>query len=146
MKLTILENLKRLYAGLVSELLKYIIAGGIAFIIDFSTLMFLYKIFDVHYLKAAAIGLFVGLITTYILSVKWVFRNRVIANTTAEFGIFITIGLIGFMLNESIIWFSVEKMLLPVSVSKLIATGIIFIWNFTARKIILFRSKTHVNE
>jgi len=130
----------------IPELIRYVYAGGIAFVLDFLVLMVLYKVFDVYYLTATAIGLIVGLFTTYLLSIKWVFNNRAVSNRTSELGIFLLIGSIGFLINEYVIWISVETLLLNVPVSKVIATAVVFIWNFTARKVILFRKQVTDNE
>lgn len=122
------------------EFIRYFIAGGIAFVADFCVLMFLYKVFNVHYLIASAIGLLIGFVTVYLLSIKWVFKKRAVKNKKIEVVIFLLIGGVGFILNELIMWVSVEYLALVVSLSKIIATGVVFIWNFTARKYILFRS------
>ncbi|MBI9012896.1 MAG: GtrA family protein [Clostridiales bacterium] len=128
------------------ELIRYVFAGGIAFVLDFLVLMVLYKVFDVYYLTATALGLIVGLFTTYLLSIKWVFNNRAVSNRTSELSLFLLIGSIGFLINEYVIWVSVEALFLSVPVSKVVATAIVFFWNFTARKVILFKKHNADNE
>jgi len=128
------------YARWLSEFLKYFVAGGLAFVFDFSVLMLLYRIFHVHYLIAAAIGLLFGFTITYVLSIKWVFRNRSVSDQRSEVSIFFVIGMVGFVLSELIMWIGVDILLFTVPMTKLIATGIVFVWNFLIRKILLFRS------
>lgn len=128
----------------IPELIRYVYAGGIAFVLDFLVMMVLYKVFGVYYLTATAIGLIVGLFTTYLLSIKWVFNNRAMSNRTTELSIFLLIGSIGFLIHEYVIWVSVEALLINVPISKIIATAVVFFWNFTARKVILF--KKHVTH
>lgn len=127
--------------GLLPEFLKYLVAGGIAFIFDFCITILLYKAFKIHYLFAAGIGVIVGMLIAYLLSIKWVFVNRSVTNNKIELGLFLLIGIIGFSIHEYIMWFSVETILINVPVSKIIATVIVFVWNFTARKIFLFSRK-----
>lgn len=128
------------------ELIRYVYAGGIAFVLDFLVMMVLYKVIGVYYLIATAFGLMVGLFTTYLLSIKWVFNNRAMSNRTTELSIFLLIGSIGFLIHEYVIWFSVEALLINVPVSKIIATAVVFFWNFTARKVILFKTQVTNNE
>ena len=130
----------------IPELIRYVYAGGIAFVLDFLVMMVLYKVFDIYYLTATALGLIVGLFTTYLLSIKWVFNNRALSNRTTELSIFLLIGSIGFVIHEYVIWVSVEALLINVPVSKVIATGVVFFWNFTARKVILFKKQATDNE
>lgn len=130
----------------IPELIRYVYAGGIAFVLDFLVMMVLYKVFGVYYLTATAIGLIVGLFTTYLLSIKWVFNNRAMSNRTTELSIFLLIGSIGFLIHEYVIWVSVEALLINVPVSKIIATAVVFFWNFTARKVILFKKQVTHNK
>ena len=135
-----MEKRYETYTRWLSEFVKYFIAGGLAFIVDFSILMLLYRLFHVHYLMATAIGLLFGFTITYLLSIKWVFRYRSVSDQKSEVSIFFFIGIIGFILSELIMWIGVDILLSTVSMTKLIATGIVFVWNFVIRKILLFRS------
>ncbi len=135
-----MEKRYETYTRWLSEFVKYFIAGGLAFIVDFSILMLLYRLFHVHYLMATAIGLLFGFTITYLLSIKWVFRYRSVSDQKSEVSIFFFIGIIGFILSELIMWIGVDILLLTVPMTKLIAAGIVFVWNFLIRKILLFRS------
>ena len=49
------------------------------------------------------------------------------------------IGIVGLGLNEVIIWFVREKIHFHYMIAKTISAGIVLIWNFGARKFVLFR-------
>ena len=53
---------------------------------------------------------------------------------------FALIGVVGLGLNELIIYLCTGVWGMWVMLSKIISTGIVFFWNFFARKYILFRS------
>ena len=55
-----------------------------------------------------------------------------------EFLVFAVIGVIGLALNEAIMYVGTDLMSLHYMVSKLISTGIVFFWNFFARKVLVF--------
>lgn len=136
--ITIVESTKEgKYYRTFLQLLKYSVVGGIAFFIDFGTLYF-FVLIGINYLISAAIAFLAGLIVNYLLSTKWVFDSRRIANKKYEFIIFGIIGVIGLLLNEVVIYVATEILYMNLLFSKIAATVIVFIWNFAARKKILF--------
>lgn len=120
------------------QVFRYTIAGAIAFGIDFLTLFSLTELWKVYYMISATISFILGLFTSYILNIKWVFVNRKFKNRLVEISIFSFIGIIGVLLNLASIWIFTEYIGLYYLVSKVIATVFVFSWNFTAKKIFLF--------
>lgn len=121
------------------QFFRYGFVGGLAFLVDFGTLYFLTSILKIHYLISAAAAIIIGLVVNYALSTFWVFTNRVVSNKIMEFIIFSIIGFVGLGLTELIMWFCTEIMLFHYLISKIIATVIVFLWNFIVRKFVLFR-------
>lgn len=118
---------------------KYMLAGGAGFLLDFSVLTLCYKWLGWHYLIAAALGFFAGLVFVYISSNRWVFDARKYQNHAfCEFLVFAIIGLIGLGLTVVLMWFFVECLSIYPLISKLVTTGLVLIWNFGARKVILY--------
>ncbi|MHB1484728.1 MAG: GtrA family protein [Saccharofermentanales bacterium] len=137
------------------QFFRYLFVGGIAFAADFGTLAFLVEVsgFRDMELQAAAIAFIIGLTVNYLISKYWIFKNHRITNKVIEFAIFALIGLVGLGINELIILFF-QKVLSEYLVfgnlisakqyyliGKVFSTVIVFVWNFAARKIILFRVK-----
>lgn len=121
------------------QFFRYILVGGLAFIVDFSSLFVLTDILGIYYLVSAAIAFILGLIANYVLSISWVFNKRALGNVWSEFTIFAVIGMIGLGLNELIIWLFTDYVGLYYLASKIISAAIILFWNFFARKYTLFR-------
>jgi putative flippase GtrA len=113
--------------------------GGVAFLVDIGLLYVLTEFAGVYYLISAAIAFLFGLLTNYCLSRLWVFDRRTLKNVTMEIAIFAAIGIVGLGLNEVILWFAREKIHFHYLVAKGISAGIILIWNFGVRKLLLFR-------
>lgn len=82
-----------------------------------------------------------GTLVLYILSIKWVFSDRSVKNPHHERLIFFILAGIGLGLNSLMIWALAARTGLPVGVSKVISGVTIFFFNFTARKLLLFRNK-----
>ena len=120
------------------QLFRYLLVGGVAFVVDYGCLFILTDKFAVDYLVSAAIAFLFGLIVNYLLSTLWVFLDSRLNNKLAEFAVFATIGLVGLLLNEVVIYLFCEIVGLHYMISKLCSTIIVFFWNFFARRIILF--------
>jgi putative flippase GtrA len=124
------------------QLFRYVFVGGAAFAVDFGLLWALKEFAHLHYLIAATLSFAAGLTTNYLLSTRWVFNRAKMKSKTAEFAIFTLIGIVGLLLNDLIMWFFTEKLALYYLLSKIVATLIVFFWNFLSRKFILFTSGT----
>ena len=125
--------------SLLHQFTRYLVAGGLAFVVDFGSLYLLTEFAGLHYLISAAVAFLFGLVTNYCLSRLWVFDRRTMENVAVEFVIFAVIGIVGLGLNEVIIWFVREKIHFHYMIGKMISAGIVLIWNFGARKFVLFR-------
>jgi len=113
--------------------------GALATVLDIALLLFLKEYLHIYYLLAAGIGYIAGLITNYLLSNKWAFDYRLLEKRKfLEFSIFFAITLAGLVFLEIIMWVFTSLFGLYYLLSKVIATLLVFIWNFTARKIILY--------
>ena len=121
------------------QVFRYVLSGALAYGVDYCSLIVFVEIFKIYYLTAALVAFLLGSITAYILNVRWVFDKRTFKNRYFEISIFIVIGVVGLILNQYIIWFFTENVNFHYLFSKLVATMIVVIWNFFARKYILFR-------
>ncbi len=124
------------------QMFRYLVSGAVAFLVDAGLLAALTELFGrEHLLIWTAIAFMCGLCITYLFSILWVFDKRSVSNRGAEFGIFLAIGLSGLGLTELFMWLFADKAGLHYLISKIITTVLVFIWNFTAKKSILFRNR-----
>lgn len=124
--------------SLADEGVRYLAASALALAIDFGVYAGLIRLAGVHYMVAAPIGFALGLATVYALSVRWVFRQRRLADRRAEFALFAAIGLAGMALNQIIIYAAVAMMPGSYEIAKFISAGVVFCFNFISRKLLLF--------
>ena len=73
-------------ALLARELGRYTVAGGLASLVDVGLLWGLTHGMGVYYLHAAALAFGGGLLTSYLLSIGWVFQQRTWQNSWVEVG------------------------------------------------------------
>ena len=136
------------------QFLRSVIVGAVATIIDIGVLTVLVEAFNVNVFIATAIGFIVGLLVNFFISSVWVFeKSKVVKNRVSEFIIFALIGVVGLIINELIVNFFnlyLAKSLIFGSfidsdkyylIGKLVATVIAFVWNFFARKFIIYRNE-----
>lgn len=143
---------------LIEQILKFGVVGVICFLIDFAITNGVAAVLrtQLHMAtgKAALIGAFWGfvisVIINYLLSMKYVFVRREGMDRKKEFVIFTILSLIGLAINELIIkvsidvlyenWLWLKSILSPALVTagaKIVATGIVMVYNFITRKIFL---------
>lgn len=120
------------------EFVRYLIAGATAFVVDVAIFLFLVRFVGIQPVAAAIAGYLVGLILVYVLSVRWVFSFRRLNARHLEFASFVLIGGIGLAINVAVIAALTEVRGMDLLVSKLIATGTTFTFNFALRKLMLF--------
>ena len=128
--------------NIVGQFLRYFVTGGLAFIVDFGVFSLALYYFDIHYLIANLIGLMAGNVVNYLLSLGWVFsaeKRKMEKHRMLEITVFVVISLIGVGLNEVLMLFMVGKLSLNEMFSKVVAAGVVLVYNFLARKFILFR-------
>ncbi|MBT4875035.1 MAG: GtrA family protein [Desulfobacula sp.] len=130
--------LKENQMRVIADFIRYIVVGGLAFIIDFSCLVFFTEIVGFHYLVSAPIAFIISLIFSYLLCVKWVFKYRVFTNKRIESSIFCVVGLFGILITEGIL-----TIFTPVvgdyKIVKIISTAVVLFWNFFMRRYLLFK-------
>lgn len=133
--------------GTIFEFIRYVFVGGFSFIVDFSTL-FLFKEFilpqDLQYkiYIATALGFIAGIVVNYILSIIFVFtaaKDRQKGRDIKSFIIFGVIGIIGLILTELGMYIGVQIINVNYLIVKVAVTALVLIWNYTARKIVIFK-------
>ena len=121
------------------QFVRYGLVSVIALAVDFGGMVLLVELLSIHYLVAATVSFISGLAVNYLLSRAWVFTERKYESRVKEFIIFTSIGIVGLLLNNSIMWLAVEKIGIYYIFSKIIATILVFFWNFGLRKMLVFK-------
>lgn len=122
------------------QFFRYIFVGGFAFVADAAALWACEKF--MHYMLAAAVAFAVGLAVNYVLSVLFVFsESKQVENKFKEFAVYAVIGIIGLALTEAIMYFLTDICSFYFMLSKIFAAAVVLVWNFAARKVILYSDK-----
>lgn len=121
------------------QLFRYCFVGGFAFIVDAGGLFVLTEYAGIYYLLSATISFILGLVVNYLLSTAWIFKKSKLSNRWTEFLIYSVIGVVGLGLNTLFLWLFTDCLHIYYMLSKIITAAVVMLWNFFARKIILFK-------
>ena len=127
--------------SLYIQLFRYIIVGGVSFLVDYALLFTLTEYLHLYYLLSATISFVAGLVVNYFISTNWIFRHSKLKSRSAEFIIYGIIGVIGLLLNNLLLYVFTDWMCIHYMFSKLITAVLVMGWNFMGRKFILFNPK-----
>jgi putative flippase GtrA len=124
------------------QLIRYVISGGVAFCIDFGLLYTLTEYGGINYNISNVISVIASTSASYLLNTLWVFNNRRFKNIKSEILIFFGINGVGLLLNPLLMWLLTAKLGIYYIKTKVIITVIVVVWNYVAKKWILFPNKT----
>lgn len=122
---------------LLLQIFKFIVVGGTATVIDFVVLFILKEFIGLNEIVANTISFTVSVIYNYIASVKWVFDVDQDKSKSKQFITFIVFSIIGLLINNLILWICIDKLSIYYLIGKVIATGIVMVFNFVTRKMFL---------
>lgn len=132
----------------MSQFLRYAVVGGIASLVDISVFSLGISLFRINHIVSNSMAFVFGLVVNYLLSREWVF-NKKTHNVKRDFTLFSLIGFMGLILSNILMYGLVDTGLLYImlassnnnivkTVAKLIVIFLVFLWNFIARKRIVF--------
>ena len=130
--------------SLLGRFLRYLVTGGLAFVVDFGLFALCLYVFDWHYLLANLVGLVAGLVLNYTMSIVWVFtacERTLEKRKVMAFSLFALVGIAGVGINQLLMFLMVGVFDWNEMASKMIAAVLVLMWNFGARKLMLFRER-----
>lgn len=147
------KNFKKLFVGdtdnTLIQFFRYLFVGGLAFVVDFALSYIVFR-FVFHEQKefgwiANALSFIAGLVVNYIVSTFWIFKTSKVENKLVEFISFAAIGVVGLLITIGITvlfekWLGDTTHLFLI-IAKIVSTAVSFLWNFFARKILLYTKK-----
>lgn len=129
-------------------MVKFGVVGTSGFIIDSSITWFLYELFGISIFIATGVGFTFGATSNYFFNRRWTWRSTD-PNIKKEFLKFYAVSLMGLGIHYIVLTLSTMLPWLTFSVcdfsinndwtSKLIATGVVMVWNFLANNFYTFK-------
>lgn len=118
---------------------RYLLVGGISATIDLILFTLFHLMAGLDYLLIGVLGFIAATTVNYLLSIHCVFNSGVRFARHQEWMMVYLVSLIGLALHTFILYTGVEKLLLNPLWCKITAIGIVFVWNYGARKYYVFK-------
>ena len=120
---------------LPTKFARYLVAGGVAAVVDLAGFLALLELgFNITLAAALAFG--IAAIVNFAISARFVFATDA---TAKRFGAFLGFALVGLTINTSVTTFAAISLALPAWLAKSFGIGIAFGFNFSVNHWIVFR-------
>lgn len=121
----------------IRQFLQYILVGVIATIVEWTCFYLFFQIIGMHHLLSTAIAFIFSTFANWLAGKLIMFK--IWKNTFHEIIQIYLASVVGLLLNLFLMWIMVDQFSLMELLSKIIATGIVFIWNFLIRKLVIYK-------
>jgi putative flippase GtrA len=123
---------------LLIKFLKFGVVGFTGVGVDFGITWIGKEQLKLNQYVANSAGFMAAVVSNYILNRLWTFQSTD-PSIALQFGKFLLVALVGLGMNNAIIYALNEKRGVKFYTAKLIATGIVMIWNFGANNFFTFQ-------
>lgn len=120
----------------------YCIGGGTAFLIDFGFLYFFTEKVQLWYILSATLSFAISVVYNYFWQSFFTFKSEG-QRGRREFVLFVSAQIIGLIINNTILYISVEWLVLYYLIAKGIAAVVVLFWNFWINKALIFNEKSN---
>jgi putative flippase GtrA len=121
------------------RLVRYLLVGGTAALLDWSLFWVLAVLVGIHYLWAAFLSFVAATFLNYVLSILHVFESEVRFSRNHELALVFLVSAIGLAINQFAMLVLVGYLGFNLLLSKIAASGIVFGWNYAARAHFVFK-------
>ncbi len=133
--------LKFLKSKQFKELFRYIIVGGLATVVEWAVFWLLNKPLKLQYIIATAIAFIFSTFANWGFGRLLVFKEPAGQSVFKEIASIYVASIAGFLFNIAIMFVLVQWVHLDEMISKIIATAIVFAYNFLVRKLLIYKKK-----
>jgi len=133
----------------MGEMIRFLVTGGVSFIVEFVLLVLLKELFHMDTLIATPIAFLGSVAVNYLMCVAWVFEGTKNSGRTTQIGFLVTsaMGLLfnellmlafRFLFGEEIVLFTVFGFTVSMyMLNKMLATLLVMVWNYFTKKAML---------
>lgn len=132
---------EKLFAPILRlRVVRYFFVGGVAAVVDVGLFFLFAKVLGFHYLLVGAGAFTAAAVVNYFLSIRHVFSSGVRFTRNTEFVCVYLVSFAGLLFNQAILFLAVDLLGMELMLSKCAAIGVVFFWNYLARKHFVFRN------
>jgi putative flippase GtrA len=120
------------------QIIKYFFVGGTAAAVDIGLFSIFAGYFGWPWIPVSIVTFTLATLTNYFLSIQFVFESGARHQKHIEIICVFAISFLALLINQLILYIAIERFGWQLVVSKIIATGSVFIWNYFARSRLIF--------
>lgn len=120
------------------SVVRYFFVGGAAAAFDFAFFTLFAYFLGLDYLAVGAVGGLLAIFVNYWLSVRFVFESGTRFSPRAELIAVYVVSGAGVLVHQMVLYLLVDGLLVHLLVSKILATGATFFWNYCLRRFYVF--------
>ena len=119
-------------------LVPYLITGALAAMVDWVIFYVFAVRVGLPYLWVSAFGFLAATLVNYVLCVTVVFKHNRKSTPRVELLLVYLVSGSGLLLHQLIIYYAISIREVDMMFAKVFATGLIFFWNYTLRRFVIF--------
>ncbi len=119
------------------QLVLYVIVGGLATVVEWAAFYIFNDVLSINYMIATALAFILSTFANWAFGKLILFKEK--QNVFKELAKIYLTSIAGLLMNLLIMWVAVDLIGINEMVSKILATGIVFFWNFFIRKFLIYK-------
>lgn len=129
----------------VRQFLSYFMVGGIAAIVEWVCFALFENLLNINYIAATCLAFIFSTSANWLLGRLWTFKESkaYIGKRAKEMALVFAVSAAGLLLNMGLMYLFVSVLGLDTAllkiIDKIVATGIVFFWNFLIRKYVIYK-------
>jgi putative flippase GtrA len=123
------------------RVVRYFFVGAVAATVDIGLFTVFARLLGYDYLIVAGCTFVLATLVNYWLSVRHVFESGARFGRSLEVALVFAVSAIGLAINQGVMFVAVDKVGLDLVLSKILATGIVFLWNYQSRANFVFKGQ-----
>ncbi len=122
-----------------ARLLRYLVAGSFAAIVDFGFLYLFTEKVGLHYLTSAILAFIIAFVVSFLLQKFWTFQDDSVEKMHAQVAIYLGVALFNLALNTALMYFFVDILGLWYMAGQFFASGLIAFESFFISRQFVFK-------
>lgn len=118
------------------QFFKYLISGTLAFMLEYSSFYILNKL-GLWYVYSNSMAMVLGFFLSFFLNRNWSFKSQ--KNTLKQILMYGILFIINMGISNGLMFIFIEKLYILPPLAKLMAIGILVLWNFIIYKKVIFK-------
>ncbi len=121
------------------KLFSYLIVGGGATVVEWAGFWFFHEFCGIQYLAATVIAIVISTFSNWLFGRLLTFRDAQKGNILLEIAKIYAVSIVGLLMNLGLMWLMVEQLAIWEMAAKMIATAIVFAYNYLVRVLFVYR-------